>query len=245
LLINDNAVGSPQTAALTGTGVAVLTSIAVSPATATIGVGGTQQFAATGSYNDGSQKDITASASWSSTKTSVATVSNTNPTKGQATGVAAGSATLRATTSGITGSASLTVTSGGKLNQTITFTGTPAAAIYNTSFTVSASASSGLTVTITSSGVCTLSGNTVTMTSGTGTCTLTASQAGNATYNAAPNVTNNVSAQKAAATLTLGNLAQTYDGNGNVAALVDASSGAIAASYEYSPFGELLRSESD
>ena len=32
-----------------------------------------------------------------------------------------------------------------------------------------------------------------------------------------------------------------YDGNGNVAALVNAANGAIAAQYEYGPFGELLR----
>jgi len=34
-----------------------------------------------------------------------------------------------------------------------------------------------------------------------------------------------------------------YDGNGNVAALVDGSSGAVVASYEYSPFGETLRTQ--
>jgi len=33
----------------------------------------------------------------------------------------------------------------------------------------------------------------------------------------------------------------TYDGNGNVASLVRSSDGVVAASYEYSPFGELLR----
>lgn len=33
-----------------------------------------------------------------------------------------------------------------------------------------------------------------------------------------------------------------YDGNGNLVALLNASSGAVEASYEYSPFGELLRS---
>ncbi len=32
-----------------------------------------------------------------------------------------------------------------------------------------------------------------------------------------------------------------YDGNGNVTALIDASSGAASAQYEYGPFGELLR----
>ena len=34
-----------------------------------------------------------------------------------------------------------------------------------------------------------------------------------------------------------------YDGNGNVASLVRASDGAVAARYEYTPFGELLRCE--
>ena len=33
----------------------------------------------------------------------------------------------------------------------------------------------------------------------------------------------------------------TYDGNGNIASLLNASNGAVAASYEYSPSGELLR----
>jgi RHS repeat-associated protein len=35
----------------------------------------------------------------------------------------------------------------------------------------------------------------------------------------------------------------TYDGNGNVSTLVDSSNGTLAAIYEYSPFGELLRAE--
>jgi RHS repeat-associated protein len=34
-----------------------------------------------------------------------------------------------------------------------------------------------------------------------------------------------------------------YDGNGNVTALLNASTGAVAASYEYGPFGEVLRSQ--
>ncbi len=36
-----------------------------------------------------------------------------------------------------------------------------------------------------------------------------------------------------------------YDGNGNVAALVNAASGTVAASYEYSPFGETLRAPAE
>jgi len=57
-------------------------------------------------------------------------------------------------------------------------------------FTISAFTTSGLPVTFTSNttGVCTVSGGTVTILSG-GTCSITASQAGNATYSAAANVT--------------------------------------------------------
>ena len=86
------------------------------------------------------------------------------------------------------------------IGQTIGFTGAPASAIYNSTFAVSASASSGLPVTVTPSGACTLAGNNVLMTSGTGTCTLTASQTGNSNYNAAVSVSQSVAAQKANST---------------------------------------------
>jgi hypothetical protein len=49
---------------------------------------------------------------------------------------------------------------------------------------VAASASSGLTVAFTSSGSCTNSGATNTMTSATGTCSVVVEQAGNASYDA-------------------------------------------------------------
>jgi YVTN family beta-propeller protein len=83
-------------------------------------------------------------------------------------------------------------------SQTITFAGTPATASYGSSFTVAASSTSALPVTITPSGVCSLSGSTVTITSGTGTCTLTASQAGNTNYFAATSVIRTVAAAKSA-----------------------------------------------
>ncbi|HEV2036879.1 MAG TPA: Ig-like domain-containing protein, partial [Candidatus Dormibacteraeota bacterium] len=51
-------------------------------------------------------------------------------------------------------------------------------------FSVSATASSGLTVSFTASGACTVTGSLVTIT-GAGACTITASQAGNANFNAA------------------------------------------------------------
>src|SRR5208283_3153941 len=96
--------------------------------------------------------------------------------------------------------------------QTITFTGTPVSAAFGSTFPVSATASSGLAVTIVASGVCTLSGGTVTVTSGTGTCTLSASQPGNANYAAAPSVANMVMAQPASQTITFNAIPQQVTG---------------------------------
>jgi hypothetical protein len=89
-----------------------------------------------------------------------------------------------------------------KVNQTITFPAPASPAIYNSKFTLYPTSSSGLPVTITSGGACTISSGTVTMTSGTGNCTLTASQAGDANYNRAANVVQTVAAQKANQTIT-------------------------------------------
>jgi len=80
--------------------------ITIAPTTAVVPVGGTQTFAATGYYSNGS---ITPgiSVSWSSSSTSIATI---DPVAGVATGVAPGTTTITATTLGITSSsASLTV----------------------------------------------------------------------------------------------------------------------------------------
>jgi subtilase family serine protease len=87
--------------------------------------------------------------------------------------------------------------------QTITCsTGAPSSAVYNSSFTLVCSASSGLPVAYTSSGACSNSGATYTMTSGTGTCTADVNQAGNASYSAAPQVQYSVTATPAVNTVT-------------------------------------------
>ena len=92
-------------------GPAVLNSIAVSPATASIENGTTQQFIATGTYTDLSQQDISGSATWVSDDIGVATVSSS----GLAMANSIGTAVINATQSGITstdssGDATLTVT---------------------------------------------------------------------------------------------------------------------------------------
>ena len=98
--------------------------------------------------------------------------------------------------------------------QTISFAAIPARTFApSDAFTLSSTASSGLTVSYASSNaaVATVSGSTVTVV-GVGSTTITASQAGNASFGAAVDVTQVLTVNKAAATVTLGNLAATYDG---------------------------------
>jgi len=83
-----------------------LQTIAVSPATASIAVGGTQQFTATGTYSDGTTGDVTSTASWATASSSIAGVS----TSGMVTAAAAGSTTVTASQSGVSGTAAVTVT---------------------------------------------------------------------------------------------------------------------------------------
>jgi hypothetical protein len=86
-----------------------LASIAVTPASASIAAGASLQYAATGTYSDGSNRNLTASAAWSSSNNAVAAIS----TSGLATAAASGSSTISASSSGITSNlASLTVVAG-------------------------------------------------------------------------------------------------------------------------------------
>jgi len=87
-----------------------LVSIAVTPANPTITQGQTEQFTATGTYSDSSTQNITTSVIWTSTVTTVATISNAASLNGLATSVGPGSTTIQATLGGISGSTTLTVT---------------------------------------------------------------------------------------------------------------------------------------
>ncbi len=84
---------------------ATITSIAVTPATATIATGSTQQFVATATYSNNTTQIITTSATWTSSDDTIATVTSA----GLATGVASGSATITATSGSVSGTAALTV----------------------------------------------------------------------------------------------------------------------------------------
>jgi hypothetical protein len=132
------------------------------------------------------------SVSFSSTTPSICTVTGST-----LTALAAGTCTLAANQAGNTtfGPAaqvtqSISVVKG---NQTITF-GTAPSLTTGTTGTVSATASSGLAVTLSSltPNICTVNGATVTTGAVTGTCTVAANQPGNATFGAAAQSTQNI-----------------------------------------------------
>ena len=82
-----------------------LQTIAVNPATPSLAAGLSLPFDAVGSYSNSSNHDVTASATWRSANSAVATVTPT----GLVTAVANGSATIAAALGAVQGSATLTV----------------------------------------------------------------------------------------------------------------------------------------
>lgn len=184
----------------------VLASIAVTPTSATVTAGSSVQFTATGTYTDGSTGNITSLTAWSSSSASVATVN----AAGLASAAGPGTATITAASGPASGAASLTVQANGA--PTVTFTGAPASAPYNSTFTVTATTNAPVMPTITgTTGVCSVSSvngtpasasATVTMLTGAGTCTVTANWAATAGYSAAGPLTQATAAAKTAPTVT-------------------------------------------
>lgn len=176
--------------------------LAVSQATATVTLGGLSQF------YDGTPKQASATTDPSGLNVSFTyNGSGVAPTN-------AGSYVVVATVSDTNyqGSASGTLNIA-QTSQTINFAPLADKVYGDTPFMVSATASSGLPVSFTASGNCTVSGNTVTIT-GVGSCTVTASQPGNTNYSAATDVPQSFNIAKASATVTIdpASLNQTYDG---------------------------------
>lgn len=89
---------------------ATLVSIAVTPSHPAAALGTTRAFEATGTYTDGSTQSLGDEVTWSTSDAAVATVSNAAGTRGLATTVAVGSATITAALVATNGSTSFTVT---------------------------------------------------------------------------------------------------------------------------------------
>ncbi|GFO53370.1 hypothetical protein GMSM_03770 [Geomonas sp. Red276] len=85
------------------------TSLTVTPANVSLVAGSTRQFTATGGFADGTTRDLTSLASWSSSAPTVATVSNVSGSRGTATALSNGTAVISASVAGVVGSTTLTV----------------------------------------------------------------------------------------------------------------------------------------
>ena len=82
-----------------------LTAIAVTPASPTLSPGMFQQFTATGTYSDGSTKDLTSTATWTSSAENFATITSA----GYLTARALGTSTITASSGSVNGTTTLTV----------------------------------------------------------------------------------------------------------------------------------------
>jgi uncharacterized repeat protein (TIGR01451 family) len=129
-----------------------------------------------------------------------------------------------------------------KASQSITFNALSDKTYGDADFTVSATASSGLTVSFNASGNCTVAGNTVHIT-GAGSCTIAASQAGDSNYSAATDVPQSFNIGKATATITLSNLSQTYDGTAKSATATTNPVG-LNVTLTYAPASQAQRTKS-
>ena len=110
--------GVSGTTMLTVTG-ATVTAIQVTPFNPRLPAGFAQQLVATAIFSDGTNRDVTASATWTSATPAAATVSDAAGSKGLVTGVAAGTSAISASFSGRTGSTTVTVIAGTLASLTI------------------------------------------------------------------------------------------------------------------------------
>lgn len=123
--------------------------------------------------------------------------------------------------------------------QTITFGTLSGHTFGDADFAVSATASSGLAVTFSAGGSCIVSGTSVHLT-GVGNCTITASQAGNASYLAAPNVTQSFTIAQATPSIAWTPPMSTFWGTPLSAVQLNATAtgiggGPLAGTFTYTP----------
>ena len=206
---NGNYTAAPQAAlnVAIGQAVQVITNFVATPGAPVYAPGGSFTVAATGGAS-------TSPVLFATTTPAVCTVSGNTVTT-MAAGVCALTAN-QAADGNYTAApqATLNVTISQAAQAITAFSATPAAPVYSPGGTFALSATAGastspLVFAGTSPAVCTVSGSTVTMVAA-GNCALTANQAGDANYTAAPQVTLNVVISAATPTLTwIGNLTRT------------------------------------
>ena len=168
-----------------------VTAITVTPGTDSITTTATVTYKAEATYSDGTQADISSSATWSASPAGIVTFSGST-----ATGAAAGAATIKATSGSVSGTAQLTVKGVTTIavtpaNSTITTTGSTNSITYKAVATYSDNSTADITSSATwsasPSGIVSLSGSTATA-AAAGAVTITATSGANS-GSAALNVT--------------------------------------------------------
>jgi 6-phosphogluconolactonase (cycloisomerase 2 family)/uncharacterized protein YjdB len=102
-------LGSVSSSTTLTVAAATLVSVTITPAQPTVPKGLTRQFTATAVYSDNSTQDVTQSAIWNSSDSTVVSISNATGSIGLATAVTVGPATLSAAFGGMSNSTVLTV----------------------------------------------------------------------------------------------------------------------------------------
>jgi hypothetical protein len=222
ITVTDNYNGATGTSG-TITVSAASQTIAFSPAT-------TSYSFSAGSFTVSATASSGLAVSFASTTMSVCTVSGSTVTL-----VSVGTCTIQASQTGNTSYNAATPVpvnfTISQASQTITFNpGLTSYSILSGSFTVSATASSGLAVSFasTTTGVCTVSGGNVTLLSG-GTCTIKASQTGNSDYTAATPVSVNFTITQASQTITFPTISDMPYGTAPFTVTATASSGLLVS----------------
>jgi len=128
---------------------ATVTAVQVTPFNPRLPAGFAQPLVATALFSDGTNRDVTAAATWTSMSPAVATVSDAVGSKGQVTAVAAGASTISAAFSGRTGSTTVTVTAGTLASLTIAPANPTARAGSSVTFTATGTFSDGSTLDVT------------------------------------------------------------------------------------------------
>ena len=211
-----------------GVPAATLVSVAVTPATASVATGATQQFSATAVYSDNTTRDVTATSAWSSASTAVGIVN----AAGLATGLRVGSTVIAAAFEGKSGTATLTVLPASLLSLALTPANTTLQAGATRQLAVAATYTDGTVVDVTAkSAFVSATPAAVTVSTGglmtavvSGTSALTASFSGK-TANAQATVT---SATVARITVTPANATIAAGGTQQYAALATYSDNSTA-----------------
>lgn len=177
---------------------------------------GSTPFTVTATNGDGTIPNITGTTgvcTVSSLSSSAANTYTATVTMSTGTGTCTLTAAWPATADGDYSNVGLSqTTTAAKATPTVTFTGAPATAAYQSAFSVMATTNASTLPTIAgTAGVCSVgavtgtassASATITMTSGTGTCALTANWAADSNYSTASAGPSNVTASKIAATVT-------------------------------------------